>query len=396
VVANPGTRAVDVRLTSLGTERAPVVSTFTVPPSRQVIREVPAGEWGSSAAIDYFGGWVGAAAVVSTGSEEPATAASRCAASPHPVWYLADGTTSRGEASFAVVSNPFASDAAVEVLMRTEGRAVNPGSLSPLVVPARSSVGIRLNDFVLQGPRERTVTVQIAPSLGRVVVGGFGVTADGLRGEAGLPAAQDRWSFPAGPADSWVLPALNPGLRAASMTVISQTARKQEIVPELSEVALAAEAVHTFVLPDLGSAGLVVESLNDVPVAAVARLEGPGGDLATMNGAGRAYRRWLVMPSLSPAAGGGSTSMVVLENPGLAPARAVIRLIGRRGVVAGPDPSALTIPSGRTVLVKLPSGPQGAPLSAVVEATDGTIVAGSASYSDDGAGYSVTLGLPIL
>src|SRR3989442_11391670 len=96
-----------------------------------------------------------------------------------------DAQTGHGETSYVVVMNPFAEDAAFDVVARTENRTIAPGSLSPYVLPARSSVAFRLNDIALEGPADHTVTVQVTQRIGRVIAEGVAVSPRGLRAQAG-------------------------------------------------------------------------------------------------------------------------------------------------------------------------------------------------------------------
>ena len=68
------------------------------------------------------------------------------------------------------------------------------------------------------------------------------------------------------------------------------------------------------------------------------------------------------------------------------------RLIGGDGLAA--PLRQRTILSGRTIRITLPSQ-AGVPVSVLVSARGGTIVAAAASYSQDRTGYAATLGLPM-
>jgi hypothetical protein len=357
-----------------------------------VYRSVPANEPGSSTEVEYFGGWVGAAAVVDSPASPAGVAAERCVTAPHEKWFVPDGTTGRGETSSLVVMNPFGEDAAFDVTIRTERRSISPGQLSPALVRAGTSVAIRLNKYVLQGPSEHTVSAEVITKLGRVVVGGVGIMASGLRAEAGETMTAEQWIVPAaGYEGQSEIVGVNPGDRPADLTVIGQGASTARVVG-LGNLALRPQAAGTFEVSGLQGVGTLVQSTDGEPIAVARRLEGAKGDTATINGASRAASVWLVLPTTPPQ---GGTSIVVLENAGRSSAHLSFRLLGGRGPVAGSGIPSITVPAGRTIALSLVSATGGAPVSVVVSASGGTIVAAAASYSLGGAGYAATLGLPI-
>src|SRR5207245_2780430 len=171
VMANPGTATVSVRVTELAGGRAPSTSTLTLRPLQQVYREVSASDPADATVVEFFGGWIGASAVIRSDQSPPGVAAERCESSPRPTWYLLDEPTGPGDTSFVIVMNPFAEDAAFDLAARTESRTIAPGSLRPYVLRARSSVAVRLNDIALQAPGERTVNASVVARRGRPPVG---------------------------------------------------------------------------------------------------------------------------------------------------------------------------------------------------------------------------------
>jgi hypothetical protein len=391
VVTNPGSTPVQVRATSFGRDRPPQAFSFTVGAERQVYREVPAGETGASTEVEFFGGWVGASSVVRSMGDDPGIAAARCTAAAQPAWYVPDGTTGRGETSYVILMNPFATDAALEITIRTEERQLQPSSLTPYVIRPRSSVALPLNTFALQSPRERTVATRVVTNLGRAVVGGVGISSQGIRAEGGLPVLQTRWNFAASAAQSWFVPVFHPGEHLATVSLLAQTASSQHVVPGLEEVDLDPTTVRTFDVTDLQNNGLAVQSTNRVPVAAAARLIGPG-DVATLNGSARAFARWLVLPPLPPE---GGSAVLVVSNPRLIPATVGIRLIGDDGPVAAPGLQSVRVGAGRAVVVPFPERLGESPVSAIVESRDGAVVVATTGSSPDEAGYAATQGHPI-
>jgi hypothetical protein len=392
VVSNPGSSPVRVRLTQIALGRVRSVATFTVGALRQVYREVSAEDPSDVATVEYFGGWVGAAAVVR--SDSPAgVAAERCEAAPRHTWFLLDQPTGPDDSSFVVVMNPFSADAAFDLVMRTEQRKIAPGALSPFVLKARSSVAIRVNDFALEGPGEQTVTVEVTQRIGRVVAGGLVRSAGGIRAETGGAQPAQATIFPAagfvGQPDVILF---NPQADPADVSVLSSGRTGQRVVSGATSVSLGADQVKTLAFADFPGSGTVVRSDNKEPVVATLRVTGPQGDPATVVGAVDPARSWLVMPSTPPA---GGKSFLVIQNPARTGLRLSVQLIGPDGLVETSRFSAVLVPPGKTTSLALAGLAKGGPLTAVVRGEGGTFVAAMASYGRSGVGYAVTLGLPM-
>jgi hypothetical protein len=394
VIANPGQRDVVVRVTTFGKNGVRALSSLSVPAGDQVYHEVPATEPGASTEVEYFGGWVGASAVVEGGTKsKPGLAGERCAPATRRTWFLPDQPTGRDETAYAVVMNPFSTPAQFNVVIRTERRTINPSSLTPFVLPPRSSVGIKLNEYALESPGQTTVTTQVIQQIGRVVAGSFALTPGSLRAEVGLPALELRWVVPGSDqAPSGEVPLMNPGSVRTDVTVIRQGSTVQEVLSGEDGLSLAPGFVSTFKADRLSGAGLLVESTNRGRIATAAILTGPGADTATMDGTSTPARAWLVLPTL-PAEGG--QGVLILQNPGRRPVDVSIRLIGANGRLELTGAGLRTIPAARTVVVPLQTV-SGVAVSAIVVGKGGTFVAAGASYVGDGAGYAATLGVPMI
>lgn len=393
VITNPGKQDVVVRVTTFGKNGVRALSSLSVPAGHQVYREVPTTEPGASTEVEYFGGWVGAAAVVQGGTKsKPGLAGERCAPASRRTWFIPDQPTGRDETAYAVIMNPFSTPAQFNVVIRTERRTINPSSLTPFVLPPRSSVGIKLNEYALESPGQTTVTTQVIQQIGRVVAGSFALTPGSLRAELGLPALDLRWVIPGtDKSESGEVPLMNPGSVRTDVTVIKQGSTIQEVLSGEDGLSLAPGFVSTFQAERINGAGLLVESTNKGRIATAVVLSGPGADTATMDGTNAPARAWLVLPTL-PAKGG--QGVLILQNPGHAPVDVSIRLIGASGWLELPGAGLRTIPAGRTVVVPLQTV-SGVAVSVVVVAKRGTFVAAGASYVGDGAGYAATLGVPM-
>jgi len=386
VIGNPGTATVRVRLTELTAGKTPSVRLFSVGPLQQVYREVSAVDPSDATVVEYFGGWIGAAAVVA--SEQSGVGAGRCEPFPRRTWYLLDEPTGAGETSYVVVMNPFAEDAAFDLAARTETRTIAPGSLRPYVLPARSSVAFRLNDIALEGPGERTVSVTVVQRVGRVIAGGVSTTPRGLRLGAGA-VLSNVTDIPAGAyAGSGELILANPGANRADLSVIGSGRTGQRVVSGPAGISLAPGEVRTMDLDGLTGAA-VVQSDNRQPALAALRVAGPRGDQATVTGTPTPEPTWLVLPALTPK---GGRSFLVLQNPGRSRLRITVQLLGPSGIVPAPRLSSISLPPGRTISVALPAS--SGPVTALVRAQGGTLVAGAASYPA-GGGYAAMLGQPM-
>lgn len=388
VVTNPGARRVRVRVTQLGTDGKRSVTTFALGSFRQAYRQVSADDPADSTAVEFFGGWVGAAAVLQTGSAG-GMAAERCEQAAHRSWSVLDVPTSADQSSYLVVMNPFDEPAEFDVVLKTERREVAAGALSPYVLAARHSVGIPVNDFLLQDPDEETLTARVLQRKGRVISGGLEVSPAGIRAEVGAPVGATRWVIPAG-ADVGTRDLLvaNHGDSRADFSASAEAATVQRLVSGPEGFSVGPDEVKTFQPERVKDSGLLVAASNDRPIVASLRLTGSRGDSATINGSSITAARWLVLPTLPPS---GGRSFLFVQNPGRRQVEVSFRLIGNDGPAA--PIRQRTILPGRTIRIGLPF--QGGPLSALVSARGGTIVAAVASYSVDRTGYAATLGLPM-
>ena len=389
VVTNPGRTASSVRLTAVDGSGSSAPDTFTVRAERQVFRSIPAATTDAATEVEYFGGWVGAATVVQT--PDGALATERCQSAPQPQWYLPDVTTAPGRTTYLVVMNPFDTNAEFDVAFRTERRKVTPGALTPQVLRPGRSMAIKVNTFVLGGPNEQTVSAEVDPIIGRVVVGAYGTAGTSLRAEEGQPEASALQLIPtAGYGSAGFLQIENPGSKDARVTVTQLGPTSRRTVVTAATTTLPAQRAMTVPLTGFPDGSVEVATRGDVPVAAAVRLEGPEADEATVGAAGPPALGWLV-PAATPPSGGQET--LVLMNPGTKATTVGLRLIGSSGVVGSPT---VSIPPGRALLFPMSSpslyGQQ--PLSVLVSSLHG-VVAGAVTSTPSGKGFAATTGLPI-
>ncbi|TMK81939.1 MAG: hypothetical protein E6G47_01910 [Actinobacteria bacterium] len=391
IVTNPGPDDVRIRLTAFGASGGDVLRSFTVQAGTEVYREVPAQDRGASTEVEYFGGWVAVAAAVSTGSADGA-ATERCLGAPQRRWFLPDEAAAAGEDAYLVVMNPFAESAAVDVDLFTDRRQIHAGQLMPYVVPAESSLAIRIGDHAVLALDEHALALQIQTRLGRVLAGGYVVSGRALRAAAAGAQSAQQWVLPSGGffASSRLL-VFNPGTARADLSLVSQGPNAQQLVSGPNGVSVPPQTAVSIPVGGLANAALDVTTTNRESVVAVLELTGPGGDSATLEGAPAPAAAWVVLPSLPPVLG---RTYLVVENPGRVAAKVSLSPIGNGGAVATGVPATITIAPGRTRSVSLPE-PGGAPVSVLVRVVTGSVVAGSASFSLNGFAYAATLGTPM-
>ncbi|HEX2090177.1 MAG TPA: DUF5719 family protein [Actinomycetota bacterium] len=391
IVGNPGGRRVSVRATTFGESGVLQEQSIAVPPRTQVYRTVPADETGAATEIEFFGGWVGAAFVVSAGGEEAGVAASECQGASRDDWFVMDQPTGPSESAYTVVMNPFFGPAEFDVVIRTPRRTVRPSVLSPYVLGPRRSVALRINRFALEAPGEETVTVEINQRIGRVVAGSLGVVPDGIRTEGGV-GTRKRWLIPARATEPSTLLLVNPASLRAVLSGVAEEKASEQPLFEGKRLRLPPGAVAGEDLGAIDKAALVLESTNGREVATGVVVEAEKGDSAAIGGVLRPEEGWLVLPGTPPE---GGRQLLILQNPARTEASVRVSFIGPDGPFVGREVGSVRVPGGRTVEMEIPAGPEGNPLTAVVEAERGTVVAAQTSYSGDDLGYASSVGLPM-
>ncbi len=391
VVTNPGDGLVSVRATTFGEGGLLGEQSIRIPAQTQVYRTIPVGEAGAATEIEFFGGWVGASFVLSGGGDESGVAASECQGTSRDDWFVMDQPTGRSEGAYTVVMNPFFGPAEFDVVIRTPRRTVRPGVLTPYVLGPRRSVALKINRFALEAPGEETVTVEINQRIGRVVAGSLGVVTDGIRTEGGV-AGQKRWLIPARATEPSTLLLVNPGSLRAVLSVIAEERASEQPLFEGKRLRVQPGGVAGEDLGAVENASLVLESTNGRQVATGVVVEAEEKDSAAVGGVLRAEDAWLVLPGTPPD---GGRQLLILQNPARTAASVRLSFIGPDGPFRGAETGSVQVPGGRTVETEIPAGPEGKPLTVVVRAERGTVVAAQTSYSGDDTGYASSVGLPM-
>jgi hypothetical protein len=123
-----------------------------------------------------------------------------CAADAATRWYFAAGTTPRGAEQWLVLDDPYASDAKVDITLRTNNGIRRPDKLQGLDIARRSRVVLPIHSYAV---REDHVSVAVDVRIGAVVATQmltFG--GSGAAWSLGSPIASDHWVVAEGSASS--------------------------------------------------------------------------------------------------------------------------------------------------------------------------------------------------
>lgn len=381
VVANPSAGEAALRLTTYGSS-SPRARRESVPAGAQRFFEVPAPEMAAATGVEFFGEAV-AAGMVAVRAGDGGLAAEPCLRAAGARWYVTGGTSLRGEGHRLVVVNPFPQEAVFDVVLSDGRGTLRPGELTGVVLRARRAAAFDLGAFAL-GKRALSATVSV--ELGKVAVAGIGLTDTSVRAAVGATAPARRWVLPGG-GDSGPgqLVGLNPGARPAPFRARVQGEVAQSEV--LGEAALGAGLSKAFAVEAPG-AGLIVEAAGPQPLVAVRRLARAERSAAT-GGARGGAASWLALPAASPE---GAASVLVLQNPGSGVADVRISFLTGEGAAQAPGVAEVALAPGRTRLIPLPELFGQQPVTAVVRAERGEVVAAQAAFSP--RGYALAVGVP--
>lgn len=268
--------------------------------------------------------WRGGPAVTTWRVEGDDSAGAPCETAPAPTWHLTGfDTTARSQASLHLF-NAFGVDAVAKVTFGTPEGRVDLVLTHNILVPARSSMRLSLNEYQ---PEQSDLATTVEVLTGRLVVQG----ATSLQPTPNRPGPSGRdvvpgtpepavdWAFAYGRADqsssSW-LSLFNPTEREAAVEVLVSEPLPDAV--ELGELSLPAGGVVRLDLGEVSAAtefGIAVTGVNDVPfvatrLSAVRTAEGAEG-LAASTGVATA-EQWL----LAGGGGGDRRGRVSLYNPG--------------------------------------------------------------------------------
>lgn len=390
-LANPGDAPVDARLTSLGRDLPAESVEVTVPARGELLHDVTADTRASSTLVESFGGWLAAGWIVR--SEDPAgLGAEPCATLAGRSWYVAASTTQQGRDAYLIVMNPFFRDAVLDVSLFSAGAPIRDTRFHDLVVPARRSVGLKL-DAAKEGAG--ALGVQVDAKVGRVAVASLGVGVKGTGVSSVLGTTE--------PADHWVLPTssgtgqatlvvFTPGVSNLRVGATLMSGKPFRPLQDLTAAEQAASSAQGFPVQTEGPSAVDLRAEGGTVVAAV-RAIGQTDDDAATGGTATPGPAWVVLPTViaEPWVPG-----LVLVNPGDDQVQVTLRLISA-GAAGPPHPTTVSIE---------PMSSVGAPArflehdprAAVLVTADGDVVAlgGSTSLGIHGISlYALSMGVPL-
>jgi hypothetical protein len=326
-----------------------------------------------------------------------------CATTAGTDWYFAAGTTLRGIKQWLVLEDPFAADARVDIVLRTDAGLSELQSLSGLDVPGRSRVVIPIHDEAVLRAR---VSVEVHAVVGRVVASqtilyGTPTGTPGVATSIGAVKPASSWWFTGGDTRtgaSEVVAIANIGQLDAQVNVQAQTAAKQIVHPvqvtvpsggvSWVQVGGCTDSSESCLdVPERIGYVLLVQSDTDAPIVAqtLSRFDGEGDTtvgVATSMGSTQPARRWVI--ARTDARRQRSTS-IALSDPGLKPAQVAVSIVRGGDVERPTDLQRVTIAPGQRYVLPL-GDPSAAPVGgAVVITSDVPIFAESTIYADSDA-----------
>ncbi len=409
VVANPSDAAATLKV-STHTGTTPQSSETVLEPGTSRYLEVAAPVMASATVVEYFGAPVAAGMVVSAG-ENAGVGAEPCSGTAGVHWYVPEASTLRGEQATAVIANPFAASAVVDLALYAGDRQIRPGPLRGLVLGPGLTKTVDLNRFALG---EESVSVEVTALIGRVAVTGVVTSNGGVRLVQGVPEPALSWAVPgAGGAEGQdTLLVTSPNGLEAPFHATAQGAEGSVRVLDLESARggavtgfdIAAQDASILVEAD-GPDVLVVGRRLGAPVPAPPKEpqrkgKGKGGggqeeeeeeapaptsDVASSSGVTAPGTSWVALP---PVVAGGGPAILLVQNPGTDEAEVRVTLLGEGGPAG--EPSTMTVAPGSTARLELPSGD---PPAAVVEAVRGGVV--PAQIALDPAAYALSVGVPV-
>ena len=380
IIANSGLVTATGVVTLVPYGGSPVSVPVTVAPdSRTVVNEdIRGGAQWIGAIVDID---AGAVAVEQQVDGPLGRAASPCATAGSSQWYFATGATLINASVVLSLLNPYSTDAVVDLSFTTNQGLEQPQEFQGIVVPPGQLVAVNLGTHLR---RRQAIATTITARSGRLVAWKTDMATEPAPHQAllGTPAASAPFADPATPLPGITLalgmpaPALtwtwadgitgngvderyviyNPGNGVAQLQL---GLNLDQGVAEPFDLSVGPEQVITVVssqevrIPAGVSHAAVLQSLNGVPVVAERTLAASSpstwSGLGELPGGRLAASRWLLADN---GADGNHDGMVVVYNPGPAPAQTVIEGLSGRAQV---PLIAVTVGAGRRAAVHLNS-----------------------------------------
>lgn len=330
-----------------------------------------------------------------------------CQAEPSDRWIVPGLATAGGAEAHLTLVNPFGSDASVAVAFATPAGRVEPQRLQNVVVPARSTRDVLVNDFA---PDEADLGALVTVRSGRVVAEAYQALDAAI---GGLDAVTLVEAAPA-PAEAWTVPwfqaaddttgswlwVTNLEDRPAAVAVSVHSGAGGSVPDGLEEITIEPGRVRRIDLADAlpgnaDSGAVSVRSDNGVPVTASAVTQigadsSERGGLAVQLGARTPDEVWV----LDGGDAEGRTGQVALANPS-ADTATVDLTVWNGSTVTRPDElQDVAVPSGAQVTLDVDPG-QITDHTIFVTAERGAVVAGVVTRAEEGPlGLAASAGVP--
>ncbi len=380
--SNVGTAVADVVVTDLADKGGSTHRSFSVPAAGVVTKARDQLGTAGALTVESFGGRI----LVEEGIEaRTALESTPCATQTSPHWYFAAGSTPRGVQQWLVIDNPYASDAKIDVTLRTSTGVLRPDALQGLDVARRSRTVVAVHEIAV---RQDRVAVALSAEVGSIVATQVLVytTAAGTPGVAmalGAPTVATDWNFASVTAEpnSVALVAItNVGDDDAQVDIqATAESSKQSLAPASLTVAqdavvwvslgqCAASAGKACVsIPNGVRYSLGVRSEQNISIVAqtLTRFDVAGSVVGTVMSEGgiAPARSWAFARS---RVSGERTTTLSLSNPGATAAVVDIGLV-HGGAVDRPAPlQNVTVPPGRAVTVVVVGGAKPATFDAAL------------------------------
>ncbi|MFL5766809.1 MAG: DUF5719 family protein [Actinomycetota bacterium] len=386
-VANPGSAPVHIRVTEIGSEKPAGTEASVVSPGREVLMDVPADSPEASTYVEYFGGWVSAGWVIRAQGAISGVGAESCTPEADRTWTLADGDVSlpqgvkatEGNDTDLVIMNPFASDAALSVVLYADQRSVTTKDLTDFVLPAMRSISIPLAKIV-KGPE--ALGAQVRVSVGRVAAATLSTSfTDGIRSTEGLPGPPPERTFlPAGTRHASIQLAITaPAPQGVTVSGTVHRRKDSQPVADLNgeqQQQGATSAAHETSIT--GPSTYEITASGGVASAVRTLAAGTSHDRASTSGSAVAAAAWVVPPA---AASEPALPSILLFDPGTKDAKVTLTAIPSDKGKA-PKPATVTVPAGRSTSAPARFASAVATSSVLVVSTGPPIVAASAAFSE--------------
>jgi hypothetical protein len=304
---------------------------------------------------------------------------------------VVDGVTNRQTRSYLVVTDPFASDAVVDVVLYLSGKPpVRDPDWTDLRLPAGSSMALDLRNVL----GEPIVGATVTATRGRVAVASLTVGVhSGVRAALAAPAFAARWIAPAiGGADAATLSLVVPGdlgIRYSATELSDDTDARP--AGNLTVVQQGGVSTVSNPVPVSGASAIVVQVTDGDPIGVGLRVAGEGPDPAATSGTSAPADAWVALPA---AIGPAAVPSVVMVNDGTEQVTVTARRLPEGGRDPG-DATTVTIAPGRTAALPRP-WLNDDPSAAVLLVGDRPFVALSAASTGNNAeGYALAMGLPM-